>query len=260
MAFDVAVSNSGLIRVSDVQANKIVLMKRTDNDIFKIDTSVGSGEAASKAQLLEPTGLCFDFDTLLFCCFGGKNNGKNRAQSCCKTWGYNRIEYAEGLQRLSLSYLDSLPYLENFMKQRKAFLNTAPAGLEEQHYPSFAELMKSLEVQRANSGVIQDNTRPDEYVFVPGDIVVVNPGIDNDVPSEEYLVAEVPVEIQAAEHEQELQVLHKRRQQIIRNVDGQILTSHKDLYRSHPVQRRTTKQKPKELDVNEAERDNPEFQ
>jgi hypothetical protein len=53
----------------------------------------------------------------------------------------------------------------------------------EQHYPSFAELMKSLEVQRANSGFIQDNTRPDEYVFGPGDIGVVNPGIDNGVPS-----------------------------------------------------------------------------
>ena len=82
---------------------------------------------------------------------------------------------------------------------------------------------------------------------------------DSDV-GEEDLVAEVPVEIQAAEHEQELQVLDKRRQRIIRNVDGQILTSYKYLYRSHPVQRRRTKENPKELDVNEAERDNPEFQ
>ena len=136
--------------VSDVQANKIVLMKRTDNDIFQIDTSVGSGEAgcsdgpASKAQLLEPTGLCFDFDTLLFCCFGGKNNGYVRVYTTLKfacvflekirqiydaigflektehnrvarAGGYYRNEYAEGLQRL----LDSLSYLENFIKQRK---------------------------------------------------------------------------------------------------------------------------------------------
>ncbi|CAB4008959.1 Hypothetical predicted protein [Paramuricea clavata] len=181
MAFDVAVSSSGVIGVSDVQANKIVLMKRTDNDIFQINTSVGSGEAgcsddpASKAQLLEPTGLCFDFNTLLFCCFGGKNNGYVRVYTTLKfayivfmakirqiydtigflektehnrvarAGGYNRIEYAEGLQWL----LDSLSYLENFIKQRRAFLNTAPAGPEGTMYhisvKGFAETVLSLQ-------------------------------------------------------------------------------------------------------------------
>ena len=53
----------------------------------------------------------------------------------------------------------------------------------EQHYPSFVELMRSLEVQRVNSGIMLDEPRPDEYIFLTGDIVVVNPGVDNGVPS-----------------------------------------------------------------------------
>ena len=180
MAFDVAVSCNGNIGVSDVQANKIALMKRTNDGTFKIDTSVGCGEAgccdgpASKAQLLEPTGVCFDFKTLLFCCFGGKNNGyirvyttlefacvfmekirqiydstgileKKEHNRIARVGGYTKVEYADGLQKL----LDSLSYLENFIKQRKAFLNTSPAGPEGTMYHisvnGFAETVLSLQ-------------------------------------------------------------------------------------------------------------------
>ena len=180
MAFDVAVSSSGNIGVSDVQANKIALMKRTNDGTFKIDTSAGCGETgccdgpASKAQLLEPTGMCFDFKTLLFCCFGGKNNRyirvyttlefacvfmekirqiydstgfleKKEHNRIARVGVYTKVEYADGLQKL----LDSLSYLENFIKQRKAFLNTSPAGPEGTMYHisvnGFAETVLSLQ-------------------------------------------------------------------------------------------------------------------
>ena len=39
--------------------------------------------------------------------------------------------------------------------------------------------MKNLEVLRATSAV----GRSEEYIFVPGDIVVVNPGTQNELPS-----------------------------------------------------------------------------
>ena len=46
---------------------------------------------------------------------------------------------------------------------------------------------------------------------------------DSDI--EDNVITEVPEEIRAAEHEQELQILTKRRQRMIRSGDGQILTS-----------------------------------
>ena len=57
---------------------------------------------------------------------------------------------------------------------------------------------------------------------------------DSDI--EDDVITEVPEEIRVAEHEQELQILTKRRQRMISG-DGQILTSYKDVL--NPVQRRT---------------------
>ncbi|CAB4041743.1 Hypothetical predicted protein, partial [Paramuricea clavata] len=48
---------------------------------YKVQSTIGTGNAgcsdgpASKAQLSEPTGLSFDFDSVIFWCFGGSKNG-----------------------------------------------------------------------------------------------------------------------------------------------------------------------------------------
>ena len=53
------------------------------------------------------------------------------------------------------------------------------------HFPAFDELMRELQIQRSRNDALLDNGRIqlDEYLFVPGDIVAVNPGTDNGIPT-----------------------------------------------------------------------------
>ena len=109
---------------------------------------------ASKAQLLEPTGLCFDGDTALFCCFGGSKAGyirvHTRVDFACRFMSIIRQIYhsigflpkkenhlaqigrkhtaplVEGTNNL----IDSLANLEGFIAQRKDYLKIARAGPE----------------------------------------------------------------------------------------------------------------------------------
>ena len=80
-AFDVALALSGNLGVTDVQGHKIFILQQEQNDTYKGMSTVGTGyfgvcdEPAAKAQLSEPTGLRFDFDTAIFCCSGGSKSG-----------------------------------------------------------------------------------------------------------------------------------------------------------------------------------------
>lgn len=79
-AFDVALSTNCSLGVTDVQGHKIIILEQVQNDTYRIKSTIGTGNfgcsdaPAAKAQLSEPTGLCFDFDTAIFCCFGGSKN------------------------------------------------------------------------------------------------------------------------------------------------------------------------------------------
>lgn len=79
-AFDVAVSSDDNIAVSDVQGHKITLLVKVENESYKTVGFIGTGTPgccdgpATKAELCEPTGLCFDHNTI-FCCFGGSKTG-----------------------------------------------------------------------------------------------------------------------------------------------------------------------------------------
>ena len=80
-AFDVALSSNRDIGVTDVQAHKITFLQQEPNGTYKVKLMVGTGTMgcsdgpAAKAQLSEPTGLCLDFGTAIFSCFGGSKNG-----------------------------------------------------------------------------------------------------------------------------------------------------------------------------------------
>ena len=55
----------------------------TPTKLSTIGTSyVGLSDGpAAKAKLSEPTGLCFDFDSVIFCCFGGSKTGYIKVHS-----------------------------------------------------------------------------------------------------------------------------------------------------------------------------------
>lgn len=80
-AFDVALSSNGDLGVTDVQAHKIMFLQQEPNGTYKVKLMVGTctmgccDGPATKVQLSEPTGLCFDFGTAIFSCFGGSKNG-----------------------------------------------------------------------------------------------------------------------------------------------------------------------------------------
>ncbi|XP_031554525.1 uncharacterized protein LOC116291494 [Actinia tenebrosa] len=176
-AFDVAVSDNGTMGVTDVHAHQITLFKKTDSGFDK-DKDIGTGTAgcldgpATKAQLSEPTGLCFDCNTAIFCCFGGKQNGyiklhttvgfacqfMNKIRQIYDAIGFlpkkvqksteqHYIEpYREGVDKL----VDFLCYMEQLISARKEFLSISPAGPEETVYhltvKGFSETVSSLEV------------------------------------------------------------------------------------------------------------------
>ena len=52
------------------------------------------------------------------------------------------------------------------------------------HFPTFEQLMPDLEIQRGEtSASLVGRVKSNEYLFVPGDIVAVNPGTDNGIPT-----------------------------------------------------------------------------
>ncbi|KAJ7387570.1 hypothetical protein OS493_000904 [Desmophyllum pertusum] len=50
-------------------------------------------------------------------------------------------------------------------------------------FPAFYELMRDLEIRRGENTAEIDLVPSSDYLFVPGDIVAVNPGTDNGIPS-----------------------------------------------------------------------------
>ena len=73
-AFDVALSLSGNLGVTYIK-------EQNGTCTYNVKITIGNGifgysdGLVAKAQLSEPTGLCFDFDSAIFCCFGGSKNG-----------------------------------------------------------------------------------------------------------------------------------------------------------------------------------------
>lgn len=60
------------------------------------------------------------------------------------------------------------------------------------HYPAFSELMRALEIRRGDNTLEIGRVPSNNYLFVPGDIVAVNPGTDDGVPSgDEWWVLQV---------------------------------------------------------------------
>lgn len=55
----------------------------------------------------------------------------------------------------------------------------------ERHFPDFKEMMSALEVRRGENYTSEINTHGEKYMFIPGDIVVVNPGFESGVLSGE---------------------------------------------------------------------------
>ena len=53
----------------------------------------------------------------------------------------------------------------------------------ELRYPAFADLMKGLEVRRGENTPEMGRVPSNNYFFLPLDIVAVNPGTDNGIPS-----------------------------------------------------------------------------
>ena len=80
-AFDVALFAGGDLGVTDVQVHKVFVMKKEENGRYRLQNTIGTGTTgcadgpSSKAELPEPTGLCFDFNSAIICCFGGFKNG-----------------------------------------------------------------------------------------------------------------------------------------------------------------------------------------
>ena len=155
-----SVSDNGTVGVTNVQAHQIMLYKKTDHG-FIHDTSIGTGSTgcldgpAGKAQLSEPTGICFDCNTAIFCCFGGMHNGyiklhtpvefacqfmskirqiydasgflPKKVQNHARQKEQRHVSpYKDGLDKL----VDSLHFLDNIVSARKDLLGISPAGPE----------------------------------------------------------------------------------------------------------------------------------
>ena len=50
-------------------------------------------------------------------------------------------------------------------------------------FPAFDELMRALEIRRGENTTEIGRVPSSDYLFVPGNIVAVNPGTDNGIPS-----------------------------------------------------------------------------
>lgn len=51
------------------------------------------------------------------------------------------------------------------------------------HYPDFEKLMKDLTVRRGECRSTDRRVESGDYLFVPGDILIINPGVNNNIPS-----------------------------------------------------------------------------
>ena len=65
--------------------------------------------------------------------------------------------------------------------QKNALLEDG--GDVSRHYPDFEKLMMELEVRRGESTSTGRRVDSGDYLFVPGDIVIVNPGVNDEIPS-----------------------------------------------------------------------------
>ena len=203
-AFDVALSSNGDLGVTNVQAHKIIFLHQDQNGTYKVKLAVGSGTTgcsngpAKKTQLSEPTGLCFDFGTAIFSCFGRSQNGyikictavnfacnfmakvreiyhaigflPKKEQNHLAQLGKNATSpFVEGTNRL----IDSLAYLESLIAQRKEHLKVATAGPEGTVYHAsvqgFAETVKGLVAHIQSLEFLEEHDVLDDfnlYAFV----------------------------------------------------------------------------------------------
>ena len=107
-AFDVGSSSDGNLGVTDVQGHKtFILEQEQDANSYKVKSTIGTGNVglsdgpAAKAKLSESTGMCFDFDSVIFCCFGGSKAGYIKVHSsvdfACKFMAkFKQIYHAKG--------------------------------------------------------------------------------------------------------------------------------------------------------------------
>jgi len=79
-AFDISLSEKGILAVSDVHSHTITLLKKT-GDTYSVDSLIGTPHNPGcqdgpygKEKLREPTGL-YDLGTLISCSFGGEGHG-----------------------------------------------------------------------------------------------------------------------------------------------------------------------------------------
>ena len=129
---------------------------------------------ASKALLSEPTGVCFDMDTAIISCFGGRSNGcikfRTTVTFACEIMTsirkiYNAIGFLPKAEKNRLgqqqskivvpfhtglrNLIDSLAYLEDITTKRGEYLHSATAGPEGTVYhislDGFVEVVNALE-------------------------------------------------------------------------------------------------------------------
>ena len=177
-----------------MQTHKISILEEKENGNYGVHSTIGTGNAgcldgpASKAQLLEPTGLCFDGDTALFCCFGGSKAGyirvHTRVDFACRFMSiirqiYHSIGFLPKKEQTHLAQIgrkhtapfvegtnnliDSLAYLEGLIAQRKDYLKMATAGPEGTVYHAsvqgFSETEKSLGAHIQSCEMFRTRTR-----------------------------------------------------------------------------------------------------
>ena len=196
-------SANGSVGVTDVYSHKLHILSRNANGEFENEKMISSKRGcldafASKAQLAEPVGLCFDLDTAIISCFGGTSTGCIKLYtnvSCACNFMSNirqiydatgflpkieqnqlmwqgkkiNVPFKEGLQKL----IDSLTYLQDVVGERKKYLHMATAGPEGTIYhislEGFAEMIKSLKthIQAFDAVGLQDTTKSlNLYAFV----------------------------------------------------------------------------------------------
>ena len=159
-AFDVSLSKDGKLGIMDVQAHKAFILEKTEKGDFEVQRTIGTGTPgicdgpSSDAQLFEPTGLCFDFDSAIICCFGGNTNGCIKLHSevdfaCMFMSKIRQIYHAIGFRckkeqnlaqvgknpeipfvKGTTMLADSLAYLDSLISLRKDYLKLPTAGPE----------------------------------------------------------------------------------------------------------------------------------
>ena len=179
-AFDISVSSDGTVAVTDVTSHKLhFLSSKQTGEILEEQSTIGSTNGcldgpASTALLSEPTGICFDLDTAIICCFGGRSNGCIKLHTsvtfACEMMLNIRqiydsigflpkakqnelrqqqkkivIPFQQGLHNL----INSCAYLQSITNKRREYLHCATAGPEGTVYhislDGFGETVNALE-------------------------------------------------------------------------------------------------------------------